>query len=183
MSSIVGNILKISLFGESHGEVIGMTINNFPCGVKLPYELINKELLKRKSIEDISTPRNENDNVEFISGVLNDVTTGAPLTFIIRNKDVDSSKYQKGVIRPSHADLTAYLKYAGYNDYRGGGHFSGRVSAPISVLGALCKSLLLDKDIIIGSHIKKVFNLVDDDFDYNNLNNSYYYTYYKVCNL
>lgn len=181
MRSSVGKIINISLFGESHGPVVGMTITGFPQGQEIPYSFIEEELLKRKPQKGLSTTRVEEDKVVFLSGVYNNKTTGAPLTFIIENKNVDSSSYKEGMVRPSHADLTAYVKYEGNNDYRGGGHFSGRLTAPIVVLGALCKTLLSAKNIIIGSHIKQVGNVEDDNFNADclkeqllELNSSYY---------
>ena len=147
MSSTFGNILKVSLFGESHNKCVGLTINNLPAGIEIPFEEIQKDLSKRRSKSEISTTRIETDEVNFLSGVLDGYTTGAPLTFVIENNNVKSADYKKGIVRPSHADLTAYEKYNGFNDYRGGGHFSGRLTAAIVVLGSICKALLKQKNI------------------------------------
>ena len=163
MSSTFGNILKVSLFGESHGSCVGLTINNFPSGVEIPYEDIKRDLIKRRSNHEISTTRIEADEVVFLSGVLNNYTTGAPLTFIIENKNTKPFDYKKGIVRPSHADLAAYEKYNGFNDYRGGGHFSGRLTAAIVVLGTLCKILLKQKNTIMGTHIAQIKDVCDDN--------------------
>lgn len=165
MGSNFGEILKISLFGESHGTAIGLVIDGLPSGIKINYDLINKELEKRKSISSISTSRREADKVIFLSGVFNDYTTGSPLAFIIENHDIDSSYYVKGIIRPSHCDLSAYIKYNLFNDYRGGGHFSGRLTAPLIVLGAICKQMLEKKNIHIATHLKSLYNITDRQFD------------------
>ncbi len=171
MSSNIGNILKVSIFGESHAKAIGMTIDGLPAGIKIDNKYIKEELAKRKPRGDISTSRVEDDEVIFLSGVFNGFTTGSPLAFIIENKDVNSSDYIEGQIRPSHADLTNYLKYSGYNDYRGGGFTSGRITASIVVLGAICKSILKDHDIKIGTHISNIHGINDKGFDMGNLEN------------
>ncbi len=165
MSSTAGENIKISLFGESHGKAIGMVIDSMPAGVKIDYELIEKELEKRKPKGNISTPRKEKDEVVFLSGVFNDYTTGSPLAFIIENGNTKSSDYTFGDMRPSHADLTTYLKYDGFNDYRGGGHTSGRITAPIVVLGAIMKMMLKEKGIRITSHIESIHGIKDDEYD------------------
>ena len=162
MSSVIGNVLKVSLFGESHGKCVGLTINNFPSGIKIPFDSIKEDLLKRKSKIEISTPRKEDDEVIFLSGVFEGYTTGAPITFILENKNFKSSDYIKGVIRPSHADLVGCQKYNGFNDYRGGGHFSGRLTAAIVVLGSLCIALLSKYNILIATHIAQIGDIVDD---------------------
>lgn len=170
MGSLFGDNLKISLFGESHGEAIGLVIDSLPSGLKINEEEIKLELAKRKPYGSISTTRIEEDKVEFLSGIFNGYTTGAPLAFIIKNKNVDSSKYVKGVVRPSHADLTANIKFNGYEDYRGGGHFSGRITAPLMVLGAICRDLLKMKGVEVATHIKELGECVDDAFDNSKIN-------------
>ena len=164
MASVFGNNIKISLFGESHGPLIGVTINGLDAGIKLDIDYINKELQKRKSISSISTPRKENDEIEFVSGYFNGYTTGTALTAIVRNENTKSRDYQPTLLRPSHADYSAYLKYDGYQDYRGGGHFSGRLTVGIVIAGAICKQILENKGIVIGSHLKQVYNIIDNDF-------------------
>lgn len=181
MGSITGEIIKISLFGESHGEAIGMVIDNLPNGIKLDLAFIDKELNKRKPQGDISTSRKEKDQVEFLSGLYNGFTTGTPLAFIIKNENTNSSDYSPNIPRPSHADLVAQIKYNGYQDYRGGGHFSGRLTAGLVVLGAICKQILKDKGIYIASHIKQIHQVEDDEFSkddifsqINDLNEKYF---------
>ena len=169
MSSTFGNILKITIFGESHSKAIGLTIDGLPAGIKIDEEAIEKDLIKRNPQNDLSTERHEPDKVQFLCGVLDGFTTGAPLTFIIENEDVDSSKYTKGVIRPSHADYTNYLKYNGFNDYRGGGFSSGRITASLVVLGTICKQILRKKHIKMGTHIHSLYNITDADFDYDQI--------------
>ena len=162
MSSMFGKIIKISLFGESHSSSIGLTIDGLRSGIKIDEELINKDLSLRKTNDALSTSRKEDDEVEFLSGIFNGYTTGSPVTFIIRNRDIDSSNYSNDIIRPSHADLTSNIKYDGFNDYRGGGHFSGRLTAPLIVLGSICKQELLSKNIIVGSHVKSILDIEDE---------------------
>lgn len=166
MASNIGNILKITIFGESHSKAIGMTIDGLPAGVKINKDYISVELSKRQPKYAFETSRKEMDRVEFLCGVLDDKTTGSPLTFIIKNADIKSENYKKGEIRPSHADLVSYLKYNGFNDYRGGGFSSGRLTAPIVVLGAICKSILAKKGIIIGSHISSIHGINDIGFNW-----------------
>lgn len=164
MSSIFGNNIKISLFGESHGSVIGVTIDGLKAGIKLDISYIEKEIQKRKSISSISTPRVEKDEIEIVSGFFNGYTTGSPLTVIVRNENTKSKDYQPELLRPSHADYSAYLKYNGYQDYRGGGHFSGRITLGIVIAGAICKQILENKGVLIGSHLKQIYNIKDVNF-------------------
>lgn len=137
MSTFGKNII-ISLFGESHQEAIGISIHNFPASFPLDLDHIKSKLAMRQGLTDISTTRREGDYFTIISGYYNGKTTGAPLTFLIPNTDVKSEAYLEGIIRPSHGDLTHHLKYLGANDYRGGGHSSGRLTAPLVILGAIC---------------------------------------------
>lgn len=164
MSSSIGKILRVTIFGESHGKAVGMTVDGLPAGIEIPYERIQNDLANRKTKDFLSTSRNEPDEIEFLSGVFEDKTTGTPLTFILPNKDVDSSSYKKGEIRPSHADLVNYLKSSGNNDYRGGGFSSGRITASIIVLGAICKEILAKRGIKVVSHIKSIHGVKDRKF-------------------
>ncbi len=150
--------LGFSLFGESHSESIGITIKNLPIGIKLNYELINNELTKRRPNGITSTSRIELDEYEIISGLDNGVTNGEDLTVIIPNKNTKSKDYDqmKNIMRPGHADLIAYLKSNGTNDHRGGGRFSGRLTAPLVFMGAICKQILEEKGIYIGSSINRI---------------------------
>ena len=126
----LGKIFKITSFGESHGKCIGIVIDGCPPGIKISKDYIQKELNKRKpGKNNLETKRKEEDQVEILSGFFKGLTTGAPICMIIRNKDVDSSFYEeiKNKPRPGHADYTSFIKYKGFNDYRGGGRFSGRI--------------------------------------------------------
>ena len=165
MASSTGKNIKITLFGESHGPLIGVTIEGLKSGVKLDLDYINKELDKRKAVGSISTPRKEKDCFEIVSGFFNGYTTGTPLTVIVKNENTHSSDYTPNIVRPGHADYTAFLKYNGYQDYRGGGHFSGRLTVGIVIAGAICKQILEQKGIVIGSHIKQIHNIADVEFD------------------
>lgn len=165
MSSTFGNILKITLFGESHAKAIGLTIDGLPAGIEIDKEGIEKDLVKRNPKNAFTTTRHEPDEVNFLCGVLDGKTTGAPVTFIIENKDVDDSDYTKGVIRPGHSDYTNYLKYGGFNDYRGGGFSSGRNTAPLVVMGSICKQLLAKRNIKMGSHLHCIYDVADAEFD------------------
>ena len=168
MSSIIGENIKISLFGESHGPLVGATIHGLKSGIKVNEDFIKHQMKLRQANDELSTSRKEEDEVKFVSGVLNGYTTGAPLTVIIENKNVRSEDYPK-MFRPSHADYTQELKYNGYQDYRGGGHFSGRLTAPLVALGSLAIDILNSQGIKIGSHIKSIHNIYDEEIDFNNL--------------
>ena len=141
--------MEVTMDDICHGDSIGAVIDGIAPGVKLDLDFINAELDKRKAKGSISTKRHEKDEFKIISGFYNGYTTGTPLTFLIENQDKDSSKYSKFATtpRPSHADYTGTLKYLGYQDYRGGGHFSGRITAPIVIVGAICKQILNSKNI------------------------------------
>lgn len=185
MSSVIGDNIKVSLFGESHGSVVGATIHGLESGIKIDYEFIKHQMNLRKANDNLSTARVEEDEVKFISGVFNDFTTSAPLTVVIENKNVNSKDYPK-MFRPSHADYTQELKYKGYQDYRGGGHFSGRLTAPIVALGSIAISILKNKNIKIGSHIKNIHNILDDNINFNDLDNYFNYVnneIFPVLNL
>lgn len=171
MKNTIGNNVSFTIFGESHGPLIGATIDGLPSGIKINEEFIEEQMSKRKAKGNISTQRHEDDICNIVSGVFNGYTTGAPLTILISNKDTRSKDYErtKDIPRPSHADYSAKLKYYSYQDYRGGGHFSGRLTTAIVAIGAICIYALKEKDILIASHIKKLYNLIDDDFDYSNI--------------
>ena len=168
MGSTFGNILKVSIFGESHGTAIGATIDNFPCGIKLDMDFILSEMARRApSSSPASTARREPDLPRILSGVKDGVTTGAPICMIIENTNAKSGDYSAFSItpRPGHADLTGSIRYAGHNDANGGGHFSGRLTAPMVFVGALAKLALAREGVSIGAHILKVGNILDDRFD------------------
>ena len=165
MGSVFGKNIKLSLFGESHGEAIGCVIDGFPHGIKIDNDFIESEMERRRAKNpSVSTTRNEKDKVEILSGLLENKTTGMPIAAIIRNENKRSGDYSnlKIMPRPSHSDFTAMVRYQNYNDIRGGGHFSGRLTAPLVFAGALCKSALKEKfNINIASHIKQIYNIKD----------------------
>ena len=163
--STFGKAIEVTLFGESHGKSIGIVINNLPGGIKLDLEAINTALYNRRPKSNLSTSRREQDQYEIISGYFNGLTTGSPLTFIINNTDTLSTDYSPNILRPSHADYTSHIKYDGNQDYRGGGHFSGRLTAPLVILGAISNQLLTQKGIIIGSHISSIKDQNDKNFN------------------
>lgn len=168
MSGVWGKNIVISIFGESHGKTIGITMDGIPAGVSLDLNHINKELQRRSpGRNDFSSERNEEDDFEILSGYFNNKTTGSPLCAIIKNKDNKLKDYKdlRYIMRPSHADYTGYIKHKGFNDYRGGGHFSGRLTAPLVLAGAIAKQILMKKNIIIGSHIKSILHINDSNFN------------------
>ena len=172
MSGVWGNNLKVSIFGESHGAAIGITIDGLPSGIELDLDKIAIEMRRRApGRNSLSTARNEKDIPEILSGYFNNKTTGTPLCAIIRNGDTRSKDYGKlkDLMRPGHADYTGFVRYSGFNDYRGGGHFSGRITAPLVFAGAVCKQILEKKGIYIGAHINSIKNIKDESFDYVNL--------------
>ena len=148
MSGQWGKKVKYSIFGESHGRGIGITIDGLPPGIKLDMDFINNEMQRRAPGRDeFSTKRSEGDRVEILSGYFNGYTTGTPLCGVIFNENQNSVDYDKlkNLARPGHADFTGKVKYSGFNDYRGGGHFSGRITAPLVFAGAVAKQILADK--------------------------------------
>ena len=172
MSGVFGNNIKLSIFGESHGNAIGITIDGLPSGFNIDLDKISFEMERRApGRNNLSTARKEGDKVEILSGIFNEKTTGIPLCGIIKNSDKRSKDYSKlkNLMRPGHADYTGFVKYNGFNDYRGGGHFSGRITAPIVFAGSICKQILEEKGIKIVSHIKSIYNIEDDSFDYTNI--------------
>ena len=179
MSSMIGDNIKVSLFGESHGECVGASIHGLEAGIKIDYEFVKHQMNLRKANDNLSTNRQEEDEVKFISGVFNDFTTGAPLTVLIENKKANSNDYPK-MFRPSHADLVSEYKYYGYQDYRGGGHFSGRLTAPLVALGSIAISILKSKNINIGSHIKSIHNIYDEDVNFSDLDSYFNYVNEEV---
>jgi chorismate synthase len=145
----VGVVFRVSVFGESHGAAIGVTIDGCPPGIGIKPEDFIPDLERRQSGSKGTTARKEPDLPEILSGVFNGLSTGAPVTFITRNKDADSSAYIAfiDVPRPGHADFTAKKKYSGYNDFRGSGHFSGRITWGLVVAGVIAKKLCSSSQI------------------------------------
>ena len=168
MSSTYGENLKLSIFGQSHGAAIGMTLDGIPAGLTVDLEELQAFLNRRAPGQnDYSTPRKEEDRPEFLSGVLNGFTCGAPIAAIIRNTNTRSGDYAnlKDCPRPGHADYTAQIKYGGFQDPAGGGHFSGRLTAPLCVAGGLCKQWLAARGIRVGAHIAAIAGIPDTPFD------------------
>lgn len=168
MSSNFGKNIEISIFGESHGEAIGVVINGLPAGEKIDFEEIKLQMSRRAPGRDkTATPRKERDEFKILSGMIDDVTTGAPLTAVIENSNTKSGDYGnlKNCPRPSHSDYAAYVKYNGCNDIRGGGHFSGRLTAPLTIAGAFCRQILERRGIVLGGHVLSVHGIVDEPFD------------------
>lgn len=167
-----GNI-SISIFGESHGTAIGVVIDGLPGGIKLDFDEILTYMARRAPKKDgTSTMRNETDFPEVVSGLVDNVTTGAPLCAMIRNKDQHSNDYKSvsHLARPGHADYTGYVRYNGSNDLRGGGHFSGRITAPLVFAGAVAGQILKQKGITTGAHILSINGIYDNRFDPVNVN-------------
>lgn len=164
MADWTGNNIKLSIFGTSHGPYIGASIDGLPAGIKVNEDSIRKALSLRRPGGRISTARVEQDEFEIISGVFNGYTSGDCLTVIIANSDTRSKDYSELKIkpRPSHADYSANVKYDGFNDYRGGGHFSGRLTAAIVALCAIIRDVLSFKGITVGSHIRSIGEIEDD---------------------
>ena len=163
-----GKHIKISVFGESHGAGIGVVIDGLPAGEKIDTEEILRQMARRAPGNDkAATPRKEGDIPELLSGMLNDTTTGAPLCAVIRNTNTRSQDYGNIMSRPrpSHADYTGYIRYGGFNDVSGGGHFSGRLTAPIVFAGALCRQILARRGIKIAAHIASIGDIHDSRFD------------------
>lgn len=171
MSSFYQGNLKITIFGESHSQAIGVVIDGLKAGLNIDFDQVNLELAKRKAYGEISTSRQERDELQILSGYWQDRTTGTPLTIIVTNHDIDSQQYEqnKDFLRPSHADYSAYLKYHGFQDYRGSGHFSGRLTVAIVIAGAICQQILAKHNIKIGTHIKKLYDIEDEQLDFDQI--------------
>ena len=144
MENSFGKLFTITSFGESHGRCIGIVVDGCPAGLAIGEEDIQREVDKRKPTSPIATTRAEEEKIEILSGIFNGHTTGASISLLIWNKDIDSSEYEKTrfLLRPGHADYTAFMKYGGFNDFRGGGRFSGRITATFVMAGAIAKKLL-----------------------------------------
>ncbi len=166
MKNTLGNVLTVTLFGESHGSAIGAVIDGMAPGVAVDMEYINTKLALRRPSGKISTGRREADPIQFQSGVYNGYTTGTPICILIPNADTHSSDYSQlyGKARPGHADYPAYCKYHGFEDSRGGGHFSGRITAALVAAGALVQAALGQKGIVIGTHISRLGGVCDGEF-------------------
>ena len=163
--------MKYVIFGESHGPAIGVTLTGVPAGLELDMDAIAREMARRAPGRSaLSTARREDDQPEILSGVFEGKTTGAPLCAVIANTDTRSQDYTrtKDLARPGHADYPARVRYQGYNDYRGGGHFSGRLTAPRVFAGAVAKQILARRGVFVGAHISSVYGISDqllEDWD------------------
>ena len=167
MSSEFGNILRVSVFGQSHGKAIGVNIDGLPAGEPIDLEELNAFLDRRKPGKSpLSTARKESDTPVFLSGLENGVTCGFPLCAVIENSDQHSSDYSElaDKPRPSHADYTARVKWGGHADMRGGGHFSGRLTAPLCIAGGIAKQILARRGIFVGAHLAAVGTVDDAPF-------------------
>jgi len=160
-----GSLFRVHIYGESHGSGIGVLIDGVPSGIKLTLEDFTKDLSKRKSGKIGTTPRKEDDIPNIISGVFNDFTTGAPINIFFENKNTDSKVYTdfKSHPRPGHADFSATKKYSGFNDIRGGGHFSGRLTLALVAAGVIAKKIL--NNFIFSSEIESIGILNKLEFD------------------
>ncbi len=168
MSCNFGNNIKITIFGQSHSEAIGVVIDGLPAGFRIDTEKTAAFMARRAPGQnDLSTPRKEADEVKIISGVVDNVTCGAPLCAVIENTNTRSGDYDKLRLlpRPSHSDFAAMMKHNGFNDIRGGGNFSGRLTAPLCFAGAVCMQMLEEKGIYIGAHISSIGKADDERFD------------------
>lgn len=173
MASIWKNKLTLSIFGQSHGKAIGMTLDGLPAGTRIDKDLLQQFLERRAPGRNPwSTTRKETDQPEFLSGLLGDVTCGAPITAVIYNENTRSVDYDnlKSIPRPGHADFPAHVKHHGYQDVAGGGHFSGRLTAPLCIAGGIALQVLAKKGIYIGGHIGSIGQVYDERFDPVNVN-------------
>lgn len=165
MSSTYGEKIKLSIFGQSHGSAIGMVLDGVPAGLPVNLTALQAFLNRRAPGQcDYTTPRREEDEPEFLSGIVNGYTCGAPIAAVIKNTNQHSNDYSnlKDCPRPGHADMTAQLKYYGFQDAVGGGHFSGRLTAPLCIAGGLCKQWLEEKGIQIGAHLSVCAGIADE---------------------
>ena len=168
MSSMFGDNVKVSVFGESHGAAIGVVIDGLPAGEAVDMEAVGRFMERRAPGRNAqSTARKEADCPEILSGVLNGHTCGTPLCAIIRNGDKRSQDYDKmaNIPRPGHADFTAELKFHGWQNRAGGGHFSGRLTAPLVFAGAVCSQILARRGVTLGAHIRSINGVEDAPFD------------------
>lgn len=166
----IGENIRLTIFGESHGEAIGMVLDGFPVGEQIDMERVREELSRRApGGSEITTSRREQDKPAVISGLFNGHSTGAPICAIIANEDADASSYHPELPRPGHADLAAQIKFKGRSDFRGGGPFSGRLTAPMVLAGAMCRQALERRRVFVQAEIESVGGVnreSEEDFDY-----------------
>lgn len=162
-----GQTLGLTIFGESHGASIGAVLDGLPAGVVIDWDAVGREMARRAPGKNkLSTTRSEKDAFEIQSGFFNGHTTGTPLCALIRNGDQHSRDYDqlRHIMRPGHADYSGKIRYGGFNDYRGGGHFSGRLTAPLVFAGSVASQVLASKGVVIGSHILRLADVSDTGF-------------------
>lgn len=167
-SVFCGSQLKLAVFGESHGPAIGMVLDGFPAGMEVDFGLLRRQLERRRpSSAAFSTKRKEPDEPKALSGIASGVTCGSPICMLIENRDARSADYRTEIFRPSHADYTGFIRYKGFNDAAGGGHFSGRLTAPLVMAGALCRQYLREKlGVEIFGRIKSIGKVNDRALEY-----------------
>ncbi|MFA6730070.1 MAG: chorismate synthase [Eubacteriales bacterium] len=172
MGSFYGQNLRVTIFGQSHSGAIGGVIDGFPAGLEIDTEKLKKLMRRRAPGQNsLSTPRKEDDEVEFVSGLAGGVTCGAPICVLIKNTDARPADYSpfRDTPRPGHADYSGLVKFGEHNDFSGGGHFSGRLTSPLVACGGVCLQLLEKNGINIGAHIEQVHGIADTRFDMVNL--------------
>ena len=169
MKNTFGNQVSITLFGESHGAAIGAVLDGLAPGIPVDEDEIRHQLALRRAAGALSTARQESDPFVIESGVWNGVTTGTPICILIPNQNTQSRDYSsmRGKARPGHADYTAFCKYHGYEDYRGGGHFSGRITAALVAAGTIARGALRHRGILIGTHLARCAGIRDREVDVN----------------
>ncbi|MCQ2449029.1 MAG: chorismate synthase [Clostridia bacterium] len=165
MKNTFGQNVSLTLFGESHGAAVGAVLDGIAPGIAVDEERIARELSRRRPSSAMDTPRREKDAFQIVSGVFNGKTTGTPICIVIPNENTKSSDYSYGVARPSHADYSAFCKYHGFEDYRGGGHFSGRITAALVAVGGILLPALENCGITVGTHILRCKNVSDRPFE------------------
>ena len=161
MKNSFGQSVCLTIFGESHGAAVGCVIDGLAPGIKVDEDFIARQLTRRRPSSALDTPRQEKDEFKIISGVFSGRTTGTPLTIVIPNENTISRDYNYGPARPAHADFSAYCKYHGFEDYRGGGHFSGRLTAPMCIAGGICMQLLEHEGVRIRARILSIGTVTD----------------------
>ncbi|MEI3122724.1 MAG: chorismate synthase [Oscillospiraceae bacterium] len=164
MKNTFGQSVTLTLFGESHGPAVGAVLDGLAPGLPVDEEFLRRQLARRRPATAMDTPRREPDNYQILSGVWQGRTTGTPLTIVIPNENTRSGDYTYGLARPSHADYAAYCKYHGFEDWRGGGHFSGRVTAPLVAAGAILLTVLRAVGVTVGTHILRCGEAWDRPF-------------------
>ncbi len=166
MKNTIGTNIELTIFGESHGGAIGAILDGLPAGFEIDMDRLNADMDKRKAKGALSTKRHEPDKVHFLSGFFEGKTTGTPICLLIENTNTRSQDYAqlKNRLRPGHADFSAFEKYHGFQDYRGGGHFSGRLTAPVVAAGSICRQILEAKGVFIGTHIARLQDIEDVPF-------------------